>query len=256
VRLADSDVPSDQPIRATDYVRLRVVDDGVGIAPEVRAHLFEPFFTTKEESRGTGMGLAAVYGTVKNHRGMIAIASTLGRGTTVRICLPLTRAEVDQPGAPPPATAPAMASMRVMLVDDEDLVRDIMARLLRQLGCDVVSFGNGFDAVEHYRATWREVDLVVLDMVMPLLDGKGTYYALRRINPQVRVILASGYSIDGEAQALLDEGVAAFLQKPFRLATLADAIACASDAARLVGWAVGDARDARHTRDARHARDD
>jgi CheY-like chemotaxis protein len=107
-------------------------------------------------------------------------------------------------------------------------VREIMTRLLRQLGCPVTSFANGFDAVEHYRAHWQSIDIVVLDMVMPLLDGKSTFYALRRINPNVRVVLASGYSIDGEAQSLLDQGVAAFLQKPFRLGTLADALACAS----------------------------
>jgi DNA-binding NtrC family response regulator len=121
-------------------------------------------------------------------------------------------------------TAP-VSPLNVMLVDDEELVREITARLLRHIDCGVAAFGNGFDAIEHYRSHWSSIDLVILDMVMPLMDGKSTYYALRRINPNVRVILASGYSVDGEAQSLLNEGVAAFLQKPFRLTTLADTLA-------------------------------
>jgi CheY-like chemotaxis protein len=133
-----------------------------------------------------------------------------------------------EPIEPDPMTDLPTASPRVLLVDDDELVREIVMRLLRQLGCQVVSFASGFAAVEHFRANPSAIEVVVLDMVMPLLDGKSTFHALRRIAPDVRVILVSGYSIDGEAQSLIDEGVAVFLQKPFRLATLADALARAA----------------------------
>ena len=192
---------------------------------ETQRHLFEPFFTTKEEGRGTGLGLAAVYGTVKSHHGTISVASAVGFGTSVRLCLPVTHAVGGEPATPAPVRTAPVPPMKVMLVDDEELVREITARLLRHVDCEVAAFGNGFDAIEHYRAHWQSIDLIILDMVMPLMDGKSTYYDLRRINPNVRVILASGYSVDGEAQSLLNEGVAAFLQKPFRLSTLADMLA-------------------------------
>jgi len=224
--------PGAPAVETGTFVELTVSDTGTGMDPETQRHMFEPFFTTKEEGRGTGLGLAAVYGTVKNHRGTIGITSALGRGTTVRICLPTTRPNVREPAPPRFTTILPVDSPRVLLVDDEDLVRDILTRFLHHLGCEVTSFKNGFDAVDHYRVHAASIDVVILDMVMPLLDGKSTFHALRRINPDVRIILASGYSIDGEAQALMDEGAAAFLQKPFRLATLADALASAAPAAR------------------------
>jgi len=218
---------------AGTFVELTVSDTGTGMDAETQRHMFEPFFTTKEEGRGTGLGLAAVYGTVKTHHGSIGISSALGRGTTVRICLPITRPDAREPVVPRFTTGQMIESPRVLLVDDEDLVRDIMTRFLHHLGCRVTSFNNGFDAVEHYRVNAGSVDVVILDMVMPLLDGKSAFHALRRINPRVRIILASGYSIDGEAQTLMDEGATAFLQKPFRLATLAEALACAAPASDL-----------------------
>jgi len=228
-RLAAAGTP--EPETGT-FVELTVSDTGTGMDAKTQRHMFEPFFTTKEEGRGTGLGLAAVYGTVKNHRGTIGITSALGRGTTVRICLPITRPNVREAFVPRPTTILPTESPRVLLVDDEDLVRDILTRFLHHLGCQVTSFKNGFDAVDHYRVNAASIDVVILDMVMPLLDGKSTFHALRRINPDVRIILASGYSIDGEAQTLIDEGAAAFLQKPFRLATLADALATAGSSGR------------------------
>jgi two-component system cell cycle sensor histidine kinase/response regulator CckA len=215
------------------YVELTVADTGTGMNEETQKHVFEPFFTTKEEGRGTGMGLAAVYGTVKNHRGTIAISSAVAAGTTIRIGLPLIASDAAGPVEPAPMPGLPIAPLRVLLVDDDDLVREIVTRLLRQLGCQVVSFASGFDAVEHFRANASAVDVIVLDMVMPLLDGKSTFQALRRIAPDVRVVLVSGYSIDGEAQSLIEAGIAVFLQKPFRLATLADALARAAAGAAM-----------------------
>jgi PAS domain S-box-containing protein len=207
-----------------EFIELAVSDSGNGISDEIRLRMFEPFFTTKEEGHGTGMGLAAVYGTVRNHHGTITVTSAIGRGT--RICIHLPRGQAEnrdsvQAMRPVPTT---FGPLKLLVVDDEESVRELTKRLLSYLGCDVVTVENGFLAVEHYGRASSSVDAVILDMAMPILDGKSTYYALRRINPEVKVILMSGYSLDGAAQSLIDEGALGFIRKPFTLETLAEAI--------------------------------
>jgi len=210
-------------------VELTVSDTGTGMDARTQQRIFEPFFTTKGEGRGTGMGLAAVYATVKNHRGSIAVTSTPGAGTEVRLRLPgpgaLAEGAASAGGRPRTGTSVAGRSMSLMLVDDEGPVREVTTRLLRRLGCQVTAFASGFDAIEYYTLAWRSIDAVILDMVMPMLDGKSTLHALRKINPKVAVVLVSGYSVEGAAQTLFDEGAAAFLQKPFTLTELAAALA-------------------------------
>ncbi len=206
------------------YVDLSVSDTGMGMDADTQRRMFEPFFTTKDEGRGIGMGLAAVYGTVRSHHGSISTRSSPGLGTSIHILLPITQIEVNESVAALKAEKGALSACNVIVVDDEEPVREVTTRLLTHLGCKVVNFGKGFDAIEHYRSQWSNVDIVVLDMIMPLLDGKSVFYALRQINPQVQVILASGYSLDGAAQSLLDEGVCGFIQKPFTLLTLSDAL--------------------------------
>ena len=206
------------------YIDLSVSDTGMGMAPDTQRRMFEPFFTTKDEGRGIGMGLAAVYGTVKSHHGSISTQSHLGQGTSIHILLPITQLEAHSPVTPYKAEHAAIVACNVMVVDDEEPVREVTSRLLSRLGCKVVAFSNGFDAIEHYRVEWQNLDVVILDMIMPLLDGKSVYYALRQINPEVQVILASGYSLDGAVQSLLDEGVSGFIQKPFTLVALSEAL--------------------------------
>jgi CheY-like chemotaxis protein len=191
---------------------------------EVKKHLFEPFFTTKKVGEGTGMGLASVYGTVRSHRGFIGVYSEVDHGTIIRICLPLA------PGAvmaeeETPRVEPARGTARLLLVDDEKTVREMGAALLRELGYGVVTCHDGREAVEYYQENWRQVDLVILDMVMPRMGGHETFLALRQINPQVRVLLSSGYSLNGEAHAILREGVLGFIGKPYRLSELARKVA-------------------------------
>jgi CheY-like chemotaxis protein len=214
-------VDGPHPIAAGEYVELTVSDTGIGMDAETQRRMFDPFFTTKEEGRGTGLGLAAVYGTVKHHGGSIMASSSPGRGTAICILLPVADSSSETTAEVTPSVELVFPSLRVLLVDDEELVREATSRLLRHLGCEVTTFDSGFDAIEYYRHAWQSVDVVVLDMVMPLLDGKATFLALRQINPRAEVILASGFSVDGVAQSLLSEGAKAFLQKPFTLATLA-----------------------------------
>jgi two-component system cell cycle sensor histidine kinase/response regulator CckA len=216
-------------LRPGEFVELCVRDTGTGMDAETQQRMFEPFFTTKSEGRGTGLGLAAVYGTVKSHHGAITTRSTLGRGTEICIRLP-TNLSVPQridganevsgglaaQGEPIPA--------HVIVVDDEAPVREVCARLLRRLGCQVTAFASGFEAIDHYRDNWPGVDIVVLDMIMPMLDGKSTFFALRKINPKANIILISGYSVEGAAQSLLDQGAKGFLQKPFTMAEMRDVL--------------------------------
>jgi PAS domain S-box-containing protein len=201
------------------WLRISVTDTGIGMSEDTIKRIFEPFFTTKEPGKGTGMGLAAVYGAVQIHRGAIAVDSKLGRGTTFDIDLP--RAATEAPEKGPDAQPPErMVKTRVLIVDDERDVRDLLADMLDRAGCDVRTCQDGIEAITLFTKAWREIDVVILDMVLPRMGGRDMFAALRRIDPKANVLLVSGYSLDGETQSLLDAGARGFLEKPFHVATL------------------------------------
>ncbi len=203
------------------YVTLEVRDTGVGMDAETRAHLFEPFFTTKEVGKGSGLGLAAVYGTVKTHRGAVEAASEPGRGTAFTLYLPVVEEESrTQRGEQPPAEE---ARRRILVVDDERVVRDVLRRLLERAGHLVVVADGGREGLEVYRQQWHHLDLVILDVMMPDMDGREALAQMRAINPGVRAVLSSGYDVDGEA-ALVTDGVR-LLQKPYAREDVARVIA-------------------------------
>ncbi len=203
------------------YVRIDIADTGVGMDEEVRRHLFEPFFTTKDE--GSGLGLAAVYGAARNHRGAVRVRSAPGRGSTFSIYLPKL-APTAMP-APPHIPAPGGGSpARILVVDDEAIIRRALSQMLIKLGHRVLTCNDGQEAVDLYRTSWSEIDLVILDIVMPRLGGRDAFRILRTINPQARVLVVSGYSLEGEAQDILDEGALGFMQKPFRMADLSEKV--------------------------------
>lgn len=209
-------------VKPGKYVEITVCDTGVGMDDDTLKRVFEPFFTTKREGHGTGMGLAAAYGTVKNHAGVIEVESVLGMGSEFRIFLPESpgEAHVKLPhdrGEPPPAARPAA----ILVVDDEPLVRDAAVKVLRSLGHHPVGCGSGKEALAYFRKSWREVDLVILDLIMPEMSGYSTFHAIRKIDPDAKVVLISGYSLNNEAQELLEMGAVSFVQKPFQIAALA-----------------------------------
>ncbi len=199
------------------YVRIAVKDNGVGIGEDVLPRIFEPFFTTKPQGKGAGMGLSATYGAVKNHKGAIAATSRVGKCTEVVIHLPSIR---ERSGSSPGEIASEMGGAHILLVDDEDIVREICDTLLQKLGYKVTVCTNGTEAVEKYAELRDRVDLVVLDMVMPDMTGTEVFHALQKMDPTVKVLLSSGFSIENHAQDLLNEGAGDFIQKPFRLAEL------------------------------------
>ena len=206
-------------IEAGDYVVVEITDTGIGMDAKIRKRIFEPFFSTKSRARGTGLGLASAYGIVKNHGGAITVASEPGQGSTFTVLLPAS-------GRPPEETmqiteTAARGSETILLVDDEAMILSVGAELLKHLGYRVLTADSGKAALEKFAANAAAIDLVILDLIMPDVGGRETFERLRSISPNVRVLLSSGYSIDGEASEILDRGCNGFIQKPFNLQQLA-----------------------------------
>jgi CheY-like chemotaxis protein len=202
------------------YVKITVADSGIGIDKADMVRVFEPFFTTKEMGRGTGLGLASVYGIVKGHGGHINVYSEKGRGTTFTIYLPASaqrEVEADVRNAPDTVQK---GQETVLLVDDEEMIIDVGRGLLDELGYTVMAAGSGPEALEVYRQNSGRIDIVIMDMIMPGLGGGETFDRLKRINPNVKVLLSSGYSINGQASKIMERGCDGFIQKPFTLMQL------------------------------------
>jgi PAS domain S-box-containing protein len=198
-----------------------VRDSGIGMDAETKRRLFEPFFTTKRVGEGTGLGLASAYGVVKNHGGTIQVWSEPGCGSVFTIQLPLLE---DGQAAPSAEVLPAGRRPRcgcILVVDDEPPALAVVGDLLQAMGYEVLACGDPTEAMALYRGRWQDIGLVILDMVMPRMGGRDLFLAMRAINPGIRAVLSSGFSLDGEAQAILDAGVRAFVQKPFDRAALA-----------------------------------
>ncbi|HVP67743.1 MAG TPA: PAS domain S-box protein [Anaeromyxobacteraceae bacterium] len=203
------------------YVALEVRDTGVGMDAETRSHLFEPFFTTKDVGKGSGLGLAAVYGTMKTHRGAVDVSSERGRGTAFTLYLPLVEPETR--AADLEAVPAVEARRRILVVDDERVVRDVLRRLLERAGHHVLVADGAEEGLEIYRQSWHHLDLVIMDVMMPDMDGREALARMREVNPNVRAVLSSGYSVDAEG-ALATDGVR-LLQKPYALEDVSRAIA-------------------------------
>lgn len=207
------------------YLLIGIADTGAGIDPESRKHLFEPFFTTKKRGHGTGLGLAAVYGTMKTHNGAIEVETAVGKGTTFKLYFPVAEEKNPTNDSQVLPVAAGEHAASILIVDDEEIVRSSMAKILKRLGYTVVSCATGEEAVRRYQAKGPRFDLVILDMIMPGRSGKETFEALIAIDPRAKVLLASGYSLDSETQKVLDMGAAGFLQKPFDMTEFSNKVA-------------------------------
>jgi nitrogen-specific signal transduction histidine kinase/integral membrane sensor domain MASE1 len=206
-----------------EYVRVWVMDTGHGIAPEVIDRIFEPFFTTKPAGRGTGLGLALVHSVVSEHKGFIEVASELGRGTTFTVWLPQIQAEVGAADSLEPL--PMGAGQVILAVDDELDVLHALEEMLAQLGYEPVGFGSSREALEAMRAHPRRFDAVVSDEVMPELIGTQLAKELRKLNPTLPVVIASGYGGAGFEARALSAGVNRVLRKPYRMSEIGEALA-------------------------------
>jgi two-component system cell cycle sensor histidine kinase/response regulator CckA len=209
-------------LQAGDYVRISVADTGIGMDKETRQRIFEPFFTTKEMGRGTGLGLAAVYGIIKNHGGFINVYSEIGHGTTFNIYLPAS--ERAMPTETMVSGEIQGGTETIFLVDDESTILEVMEKALTLSGYKVILAQGGEEAVEVYKKEKDRIDLVLLDMIMPGMSGGKVFDLLREMNPGVKVILSSGYSMGGEASKILARGCKGFMQKPFGIKELSQKI--------------------------------
>jgi len=197
------------------YVKIMVADEGVGMDEAVQERLFEPFFTTKEMGRGTGLGLASAYGIIKNHDGIINVDSNMGEGTIITIYLPASEARIIEEKEL--AKAILEGTETVLLVDDEEIILEVGESMLEEMGYKIITAGNGKEALEIYREKKDQIDAVILDMIMPGMSGGEVYDRLKAFNPDIKVLLSSGYSLNGQATEILNRGCSGFIQKPFKL---------------------------------------
>ena len=204
------------------YIEISVSDTGTGMSQDIIQHVFEPFFTTKEVGKGTGLGLAAVYGTVTDHHGSIAITSEPGIGTIFKMYLPLSGDSAGETAVPEELIH---GSGGILLVDDEEILRDVGQSLLEELGYSVFLAEDGKHALEVYAREEKSISLVILDMLMPRMSGKETLVRLKERYPDVRVLISSGFHQEGTADELIQLGARGFLQKPYHRQELCRAIA-------------------------------
>ena len=204
------------------YIKISVADTGIGIDKENQKRIFEPFFTTKEMGRGTGLGLASVYGIIKNHGGYINVYSEKDQGTRFTIYLPASEKEVVEKQEP--MVALTKGSGTILLIDDEEMIIDIGEELLVELGYKVLVARGGLEALDVYAKTHESIDLVIMDMIMPGMGGGEAFDRLKKINPKAKVLLSSGYSINGQASRILERGCDGFIQKPFHMKKLSEKI--------------------------------
>ena len=201
-----------------DYVKISVKDTGVGMDEDTIKRIFDPFFTTKDRSRGTGLGLASAYGIIKNHGGIINAHSRIGQGSTFDVYLPASPKKIAQKEELNRGALKGYET--VLLIDDEDIIIDIGGQILERLGYRALMARSGKEAIEIYQANKNEINIVILDMIMPDMGGGETYDRLKKINPEIRVLLSSGYSIDGQASEIMNRGCNGFIQKPFNVEQL------------------------------------
>ena len=208
-----------------NYVMIAVTDTGTGMEEKTRERIFDPFFSTKETGQGTGLGLAAAYGIIKGHGGYIDVKSRKGKGTTFKIYLPAKEPEGKTEGVGVGETSEAFVHGKtILLVDDEKIVREVAQEMLQVMGCKVLTAKGGKDAIKIYEKNGDTIDLVLLDMVMPDMGGSKVYDRLKEKDPGIKVLLSSGYSIDGEAMEIMERGCHGFIQKPFNISDLSQEI--------------------------------
>jgi CheY-like chemotaxis protein len=216
--------PSPCPDMATgDWIALSVSDTGTGIPPDVLPHIFEPFFTTRSPV-GTGLGLAQVYGIVKQHAGHIDVESQVGRGTKFSVYLPALMAAETASQQEPWKKLPRGHGETVLLVEDETTVLEACKAMLEHLGYKVLVAKNGQRALAVYADHQDEIALIVADMVMPIMDGVTLFHTLKKTYPDVKVVFTTGYAPDEKIREALTQGVIDWLQKPMTISDLAHVV--------------------------------
>ena len=205
-------------LKQGEYVKVSVVDTGTGMDKEIQEKIFDPFFTTKEKGRGTGLGLASASEVIKNHGGLIDVYSKKGEGATFNIYLPASDKKVMQEKE---LTRKILKGTEtILLVDDEEMIIEVNQEILKALGYKTMIARSGKEAVEIYKNNQEKINMVIMDMIIPGMSGKEFYDNLKKVDPEIKVLLSSGYSISGQATEILEHGCNGFIQKPFKLREL------------------------------------
>ena len=216
----DEDYVESSNVKPGKYVKISITDTGLGMEEATQERIFDPFFTTKEMGKRTGFGLPSAYGIIKNHGGIISVFSEKGETTTFDIYLPASEKEVTKQRELPGKALKGKEN--VLLVDDEAMIIDVGREMLKALGYEVFTARSGREAIEVYEANKEKIDIVLLDIIMPDIGGGEAYDRMKEINPNIKVLLSSGYSIDGQAKEILARGCLGFMQKPFNLRDLSE----------------------------------
>ena len=212
------------PLNPGDYIEIKVTDTGCGITQEDLPRIFEPFFTTRERDQGTGLGLSAVYGSIKQHKGDISVSSTPGTGTTFTLLLPASAEDSSARNQEPINETTNTGSGHILIVDDEEIMRITARHILENSGYKVTSATNGREALALFHDKSKHYDLIILDMIMPEMNGKDCFKELRRHSVEIPVILASGFSQDSDIREMEKEEVVSFISKPYKGKELLNAI--------------------------------
>jgi PAS domain S-box-containing protein len=207
-----------------NYCVVSVSDTGIGIAEDKLERIFEPFYTDKEEGKGTGLGLAMVYGVVKNHKGGVRVYSEVGKGSVFKVFLPLHEGAttVTQKSQ---GLSLVHGNGKVLLIDDEPLVRQVCEKMLRRLGYEVVIREDGAEGLDYYRDHWSSIDVVLIDMIMPKMGGIESLNEMKKINPALKAILCTGFSREDIAEKIKESHILGFIQKPYRFQELSEVVA-------------------------------
>jgi signal transduction histidine kinase/CheY-like chemotaxis protein len=215
-------------IPAGNYIEVVVTDEGHGMDEATQQRIFDPFFTTKVREKGTGLGMSMVYGIVKNHGGFITVRSVLGKGTSVEILFPAAESArpvaVDQELLPEIDSRANGDGSTVLLVDDEEFVRDVGKAMLNTLGYEVLTAENGQEGVETFRRNREKISIVILDLIMPVMDGRKAFEEIRRIDPGARVVISTGFSGNEDVDRLKEMGASAILTKPYSYNTMTSVV--------------------------------
>ena len=226
VTLTETDC-SQHPLKLTpgDFLEIQISDTGVGMDKQTQKRIFEPFFTTKEVGKGTGLGLAGVYGCIRNHEGGISVYSEPTRGASFNILLPLADRKTQTTPETTVKNTPIRGTGRILIVDDEESIRNFVSTSLKNLGYTVDTCRDGATGTDYYRHHHSEIDLVILDLIMPKMSGEDAFYEMKKIDPNVKVIVASGFSHTQTTNKMLNEGALTLLNKPFHIIELSKAVA-------------------------------
>ncbi len=207
-----------------EYVTICIADTGVGMDETTQERIFEPFFSSREVDQGTGLGLASVYGIVKNHKGSIEVHSQPNEGSTFTLRFPASQNKLSIAAEKEVPKGLSGGSETILVVDDQEMVLDVTKACLQELGYEVCTSQSGREAIDVFSSHQKNIDLILLDLIMPEMGGKETFESLQKIDPGVKVLISSGYSLDGAARGVLEKGALGFIQKPFKLNELSQKI--------------------------------